>query len=50
MRHAAIPASGISLLSRFDPHDKVWSAQLPFLFQRRIGSSDRVIAGGTVLT
>jgi Phage integrase family len=25
----------IPLLSRFDPHDKVWSPQLPFLFQRR---------------
>jgi site-specific recombinase XerD len=39
----------IPLLSRFDPHDKVWSAHLPFLFQRRIGSTDRVISGGTVL-
>lgn len=39
----------IPLLSRFDPHDKVWSAQLPFLFQRRIGSTDRVISSGTVL-
>jgi len=25
----------IPLLSRFDPHDKVWSAPMPFLFQRR---------------
>uniref|UniRef100_UPI003F49A141 tyrosine-type recombinase/integrase n=1 Tax=Amycolatopsis sp. CA-096443 TaxID=3239919 RepID=UPI003F49A141 len=39
----------IPLLSRFDHHDKVWSAHLPFLFQRRIGSTDRVIASGTVL-
>ncbi|MGS2807785.1 MULTISPECIES: tyrosine-type recombinase/integrase [Nocardia] len=39
----------IPLASRFDHHDKVWSAQLPFLFQRRIGSTDRVIASGTVL-
>jgi site-specific recombinase XerD len=39
----------IPLLSRFDPHDKVWSAHLPFLFQRRIGCTNRVIAGGTVL-
>jgi hypothetical protein len=37
------------LPSRFDPHDKVWSPQLPFLFQRRVGSTNRVIAGGTVL-
>lgn len=39
----------IPLVNRFDPHDKVWSAHLPFLFQRQIGSTDRVIAGGTVL-
>ncbi|MGW4212672.1 tyrosine-type recombinase/integrase [Lentzea sp. NPDC004789] len=47
-RHAQTGRS-IPLLSRFDPHDKVWSPHLPFLFQRRIGSTDRVISGGTVL-
>ncbi len=39
----------IPLLSRFDPHDKVWSPHLPFLFQRLIGSTHRVIASGTAL-
>jgi hypothetical protein len=39
----------IPLLSRFDPHDKVWSAPMPFLFQRRVGSTRNVIAAGTVL-
>lgn len=39
----------IPLLSRFDPHDKLWSAELPFLFQRRNGSTRTVIATGTVL-
>jgi integrase len=38
----------IPLLSRFDPHDKVWSPALPFLFQRRIGSSRAVISTGTL--
>ncbi|WP_309115999.1 site-specific integrase [Saccharothrix sp.] len=39
----------IPLLSRFDPHDKLWSAELPFLFQRRNGATRTVIATGTVL-
>ena len=39
----------IPLVSRFDPHDKVWSPPLPFLFQRQIGSSRAVIAPATVL-
>ncbi|WP_169816115.1 tyrosine-type recombinase/integrase [Nocardia miyunensis] len=39
----------IPLLSRFDPHDKIWSAPMPFLFQRRTGPKRSVIAGGTVL-
>ncbi|MGY1984369.1 hypothetical protein [Nocardia gipuzkoensis] len=29
----------IPVVSRFDPHDKVWSAPMPFLFQRRTGAS-----------
>ncbi|MEH0975167.1 tyrosine-type recombinase/integrase [Micromonospora sp. CPCC 205546] len=39
----------IPLLRRFDPHDKVWSAPLPFLFQRGNGSTPAVISGGTIL-
>ncbi|GAB3408859.1 hypothetical protein GCM10027569_22340 [Flindersiella endophytica] len=39
----------IPLLSRFDHHDKIWSPPMPFLFQRRIGSTRAVIATGTVL-
>jgi len=39
----------VPLLSRFDPHDKVWSAPMPFLFQRRRGTGRSVIAPQTVL-
>jgi Phage integrase family len=39
----------IPLVSRFDHHDKLWSAPLPFLFQRQVGSTRSVIAAGTVL-
>ncbi|MCZ9329402.1 tyrosine-type recombinase/integrase [Nocardia farcinica] len=39
----------ISTLSRFDNHDKIWSAPLPFLFQRKTGPKCSVIATGTVL-
>ncbi|MEV6324920.1 hypothetical protein AB0M45_27615 [Nocardia sp. NPDC051787] len=39
----------IATLSRFDPHDKVWSEPMSFLFQRRSGAKRSVIAGTTVL-
>ncbi|MEU7863929.1 tyrosine-type recombinase/integrase [Nonomuraea sp. NPDC049141] len=39
----------IELIKRFDYHDKVWSAPLPFLFQRQHGSTRRVISPATVL-
>jgi integrase len=39
----------IPLVSRFDHHDKLWSAPAPFLFQRQVGSTRSVIAAGTVL-
>jgi site-specific recombinase XerD len=34
----------IPLLTRYDPHDKVWSPPMPFLFQRHTGSNPRVIS------
>jgi integrase len=37
------------LVRRFDPHDKGWSAPLPFLVQRLGGSTRAVIGTGTVL-
>ncbi|WP_229783473.1 tyrosine-type recombinase/integrase [Pilimelia anulata] len=39
----------IPLVRRFDPHDKVWSAPLPYLFQRLKGATPAVIAAGTIL-
>jgi Phage integrase family len=39
----------IPQVSRFDPHDKLWSAPLPFLFQRQNGSTRSVIGAGTVV-
>jgi hypothetical protein len=39
----------IPLLRRFDPHDKVWSPPLPYLFQRRNGATPGVIGGATIL-
>jgi site-specific recombinase XerD len=39
----------VPVLRRFDPHDKVWSPPMPFLFQRKIGSTRRVISPVTVL-
>ncbi|MEV5528101.1 tyrosine-type recombinase/integrase [Streptomyces prunicolor] len=38
----------IAQLSRFDHHDKVFSAPMPFLFQRQMGASRTVIGGGTI--
>ncbi|MGW7296682.1 tyrosine-type recombinase/integrase [Streptomyces sp. NPDC054829] len=39
----------VPILPRFDPHDKVWSPPMPFLFQRKIGSTRSVISPFTVL-
>ncbi|WP_405818499.1 tyrosine-type recombinase/integrase [Streptomyces sp. NBC_00838] len=39
----------VPVLRRFDPHDKVWSPPMPFLFQRKIGSTPSVISPFTVL-
>ncbi|MER6546790.1 tyrosine-type recombinase/integrase [Streptomyces sp. NPDC001250] len=39
----------VPVLRRFDPHDKVWSPPMPFLFQRKIGSTRSVISPFTVL-
>ncbi|MFD3944935.1 tyrosine-type recombinase/integrase [Streptomyces sp. NPDC058579] len=41
--------SPVPVLRRFDPHDKIWSPPMPFLFQRKIGSTRSVISPFTVL-
>ncbi|MET7949073.1 tyrosine-type recombinase/integrase [Micromonospora sp. NPDC005324] len=50
VRRHARDGKTIPLVRRFDPHDKVWSVPLPFLFQRLGGSTRAVIGSGTVLT
>ncbi|MCF2526623.1 site-specific integrase [Yinghuangia sp. KLBMP8922] len=47
-RHTA-DGKTIPLLAKFDPHDKVWSADLPYLFQRLNGGTRSVISSGTIL-
>ncbi|MEG8184204.1 site-specific integrase [Nocardia terpenica] len=43
-------ASGpIPLLPRYDGHERVWIAPMPYLFQRQIGEVRRVTSTGTVL-
>ncbi len=37
----------IPLVSRFDYHDKVWSAPMPFLFQRQNGTTPMVFSTAT---
>ncbi|WDV55516.1 hypothetical protein PV963_36775 [Streptomyces coeruleorubidus] len=39
----------IPLFSRYDPHDKAWSAPMPFLFQRQNGASgSKIFNPGTI--
>jgi site-specific recombinase XerD len=38
----------IPQVSRYDPHDKVWSPPMPFLFQRPTGTASAVFTTGTV--
>jgi len=49
IRRHTCQGTTVPLLSRFDPHDKVWSAPMPFLFQRRRGTGRSVISPQTVL-
>ncbi|MCT9094361.1 site-specific integrase [Streptomyces sp. ASQP_92] len=39
----------IRQLSRYDPHEKTWSEDMPFLFQRQMGTIHGVMAPTTVL-
>jgi site-specific recombinase XerC len=39
----------IPLLSRYDPHQRQASSAMPFLFQRKIGTSQEVISPATVV-
>ncbi|MGW1554141.1 tyrosine-type recombinase/integrase [Streptomyces sp. NPDC002346] len=38
----------IPLVSRYDPHDKVWSSPMPFLFQRRNGTTPAVFSAAAI--
>lgn len=38
----------IPLLTRYDPHDKVWSAPMPFLFQRQKGTIPAVFSSAAI--
>lgn len=46
-RHARV-GRPIPLVSRYDAHDKVWSAPMPFLFQRQNGTTPMVFSTATV--
>ncbi|MFI6422934.1 tyrosine-type recombinase/integrase [Streptomyces sp. NPDC050842] len=39
----------IPLLTRYDPHERIWLDPMPFLFQRHRGSVRGVMSGNTVL-
>ncbi|WP_345945452.1 tyrosine-type recombinase/integrase [Streptomyces albus subsp. chlorinus] len=49
IRRHTCDGNSVPILRRFDPHDKVWSPPMPFLFQRKIGSTRSVISPQTVL-
>ncbi|MFF7415789.1 site-specific integrase [Streptomyces lydicus] len=38
----------IPIITRYDPHDKEWSAPMPFLFQRQNGTTPAVFCTGTI--
>jgi Phage integrase family len=40
----------VPLVSRYDTHERTWSALMPFLFQRVVGPVRGAIAPGTILT
>ena len=48
IRRHARTGRPIPLLSRYDPHDKLWSPAMPFLFQRRHGAAPAVLNTGTI--
>lgn len=50
IRRHTCDGNSVPFLRRFDPHDKVWSPPMPFLFQRKIGSTRSVISPVTVLS
>jgi integrase len=39
----------VPLITRYDTHERIWSAPLPFLFQRNSGTTRAVMNRGTVL-
>jgi hypothetical protein len=40
--------SAIPLLPRYDKHERVWSEPMPFLFQRKLGTSRAVLSTQTI--
>jgi integrase len=47
LRHTA--NGPIPLVPRYDGHERVWTAPMPYLFQRQIGGVRKVTAPGTIL-
>jgi site-specific recombinase XerD len=47
-RHTA-DGQSIPLLSRYDPHERISSPPMPFLFQRKIGTKHEVISDTTIV-
>ncbi|MGV4988941.1 tyrosine-type recombinase/integrase [Streptomyces sp. NRAIS3] len=48
IRRHARTGRPIPQVSRYDPHDKVWSPPMPFLFQRQNGTAPAVFNPGTI--
>ncbi|MFC7992138.1 tyrosine-type recombinase/integrase [Streptomyces pilosus] len=48
IRRHARTGRPIPLVTRYDPHDKVWSPPMPFLFQRQNGTIPAVFNPGTI--
>jgi hypothetical protein len=40
--------TGVPLVAAYDPHERVWSAPRPLLFQRRVSTENRAIADSMV--
>lgn len=48
-RHTQDSAQTVPLVSRYDPHERQASPEMPFLFQRKIGTNHEVMSPTTVV-
>jgi site-specific recombinase XerD len=48
IRRHTVDGAPIARISRYDPHDKVHSPPMPFLFQRQLGTTRTVLSHGVV--